>query len=149
MEENRIPNTERPEEDIGELIKVRREKLRELQEAGKDPFREVRFEKTAMSRAIRENYPSYDGKTVSLAGRLVSKRVMGKASFAHLLDGEGQIQLYFKGLCGFQKIRYRRYNRRYGRRFYHAYGRNHRKRFVGETVVQVPAAPYKKISRTY
>ena len=96
MEENRIPNTERPEEDIGELIKVRREKLRELQEAGKDPFREVRFEKTAMSRAIRENYPSYDGKTVSLAGRLVSKRVMGKASFAHLLDGEGQIQLYFK-----------------------------------------------------
>ena len=73
MEENRIPNTERPEEDIGELIKVRREKLRELQEAGKDPFREVRFEKTAMSRAIRENYPSYDGKTVSLAGRLVSK----------------------------------------------------------------------------
>lgn len=96
MEENRIPNTERPEEDIGELIKVRREKLRELQEAGKDPFREVRFEKTAMSSAIRENYPSYDGKTVSLAGRLVSKRVMGKASFAHLLDGEGQIQLYFK-----------------------------------------------------
>lgn len=96
MEENRIPNTERPEEDIGELIKVRREKLRELQETGKDPFREVRFEKTAMSRAIRENYPSYDGKTVSLAGRLVSKRVMGKASFAHLLDGEGQIQLYFK-----------------------------------------------------
>ncbi|MGN0790659.1 MAG: lysine--tRNA ligase [Christensenellales bacterium] len=96
MEENRIPNTERPEEDIGELIKVRREKLRELQEAGKDPFKEVRFEKTAMSSAIRENYPSYDGKTVSLAGRLVSKRVMGKASFAHLLDGEGQIQLYFK-----------------------------------------------------
>ena len=55
MEENRIPNTERPEEDIGELIKVRREKLRELQEAGKDPFQITKYDVTAHSRDIKEN----------------------------------------------------------------------------------------------
>lgn len=95
MAENDVRNNEQ-QEDLSELIKVRRDKLRDLQEAGKDPFKEVRFEKTAMSKEIVDNFEKYEGKTVSLAGRLVSKRVMGKASFAHILDGDGQIQLYFK-----------------------------------------------------
>ena len=95
MAENDVRNNEQ-QEDLSELIKVRRDKLRDLQDAGKDPFREVRFEKTAMSKEIVDNFEKYEGKTVSLAGRLVSKRVMGKASFAHILDGDGQIQLYFK-----------------------------------------------------
>lgn len=95
MAENDVRNNEQ-QEDLSELIKVRRDKLRDLQDAGKDPFREVRFDKTAMSKEIVDNFEKYEGKTVSLAGRLVSKRVMGKASFAHILDGDGQIQLYFK-----------------------------------------------------
>lgn len=95
MAENDVRNNEQ-QEDLSELIKVRRDKLRDLQDAGKDPFKEVRFEKTAMSKEIVDNFEKYEGKTVSLAGRLVSKRVMGKASFAHILDGDGQIQLYFK-----------------------------------------------------
>lgn len=95
MAENDVRNNEQ-QEDLSELIKVRRDKLRDLQEAGKDPFKEVRFDKTAMSKEIVDNFEKYEGKTVSLAGRLVSKRVMGKASFAHILDGDGQIQLYFK-----------------------------------------------------
>lgn len=95
MAENDVRNNEQ-QEDLSELIKVRRDKLRDLQDAGKDPFKEVRFEKTAMSKEIVDNFEKYEGKTVSLAGRLISKRVMGKASFAHILDGDGQIQLYFK-----------------------------------------------------
>lgn len=95
MAENDVRNNEQ-QEDLSELIKVRRDKLHDLQDAGKDPFKEVRFEKTAMSKEIVDNFEKYEGKTVSLAGRLVSKRVMGKASFAHILDGDGQIQLYFK-----------------------------------------------------
>lgn len=95
MAENDVRNNEQ-QEDLSELIKVRRDKLRDLQDAGKDPFKEVRFDKTAMSKEIVDNFEKYEGKTVSLAGRLVSKRVMGKASFAHILDGDGQIQLYFK-----------------------------------------------------
>lgn len=95
MAENDVRNNEQ-QEDLSELIKVRRDKLRDLQDAGKDPFKEVRFDKTAISKEIVDNFEKYEGKTVSLAGRLVSKRVMGKASFAHILDGDGQIQLYFK-----------------------------------------------------
>ena len=95
MAENDVRNNEQ-QEDLSELIKVRRDKLRDLQDAGNDPFKEVRFDKTAMSKEIVDNFEKYEGKTVSLAGRLVSKRVMGKASFAHILDGDGQIQLYFK-----------------------------------------------------
>src|SRR5574344_930247 len=99
MEENRkceTAATPEVEQDINEIIKVRREKLAEMQANGKNPFEIVRFDKTAMSADILSDYAKYEGKSVKLAGRLVSKRVMGKASFAHLLDGDGQIQLYFK-----------------------------------------------------
>ena len=85
-----------PEQDINKIIKSAVKNLRDLQSAGKNPFEIVRFDKTSASADILKNYADFDGKTLKLAGRLISKRVMGKASFAHLLDGEGQIQLYFK-----------------------------------------------------
>jgi Lysyl-tRNA synthetase (class II) len=73
--------------DLNEVIKIRRDKLQELISNGKNPFEEVRFDKDASSKKISENYADYEGKQVKLAGRLISKRIMGKASFAHLLDG--------------------------------------------------------------
>ncbi|MDE7395306.1 MAG: lysine--tRNA ligase [Clostridiales bacterium] len=84
------------EEDYGELVRVRREKLKNAVDAGKNPFENVRFEFTAYSTDITGNLPAYENKEVKIAGRLMSKLVMGKASFAHLLDGKGKIQLYLK-----------------------------------------------------
>ena len=97
MAENiNVPVNEGAEIDINEIIKIRKDKLADLIAQGKNPFEIVSFDKDATSKGIVDKYSDYEGKIVSLAGRLVSKRVMGKASFAHLLDGEGQIQLYFK-----------------------------------------------------
>ena len=82
------------QQNLGELIKIRREKLAKLIEEGHNPFEVVRFDKDAYADAIKKRYADYEGKTVALAGRMVSKRVMGKASFANLLDVSGTIQLY-------------------------------------------------------
>ena len=84
------------QEDYGELLRVRREKLKNAVEAGNNPFENVRFECTAYSADITGDFPKYENREVRIAGRLMSKRVMGKASFAHLLDGKGKIQLYLK-----------------------------------------------------
>ena len=81
-------------QDVNELIKVRREKLKELQERGKNPFEIMKYDVTEHTTDIKENFESYDGKMVSVAGRLMSKRVMGKASFANVADLKGNIQLY-------------------------------------------------------
>ena len=75
---------------------IRREKLKALVEAGNDPYTITRFNKTHDSDQIIANFDELEGQTVSVAGRMLSKRVMGKASFAHLLDGKGQLQLYVK-----------------------------------------------------
>ena len=80
--------------DINQLLKVRREKLAELQASGKDPFTITKYDVTAHSADIKENLAEYEGKTVSLAGRMMSKRIMGKASFANISDLKGNIQLY-------------------------------------------------------
>ncbi|HZK34581.1 MAG TPA: lysine--tRNA ligase [Bacillota bacterium] len=82
------------EEDIGEILKVRREKLARLQSEGRDPFHITAFKPTHYSDYILENFEKMDGQGVVLAGRIMSKRIMGKASFAHILDTKGQIQLY-------------------------------------------------------
>ena len=82
------------EENISEILKVRQDKLAKLQEEGKNPFEIVKFPKDAYAQPIKDNFDSYDQKQVKIAGRLMSKRVMGKASFAHVMDGTGQIQLY-------------------------------------------------------
>ena len=92
-EENR--NAAAPEE-LSEILRVRREKLDELQKAGRDPFVETKFERSAWSSEVRENYESFESKNVSVAGRIMSKRGMGKAIFCHIKDDRGQIQLYVR-----------------------------------------------------
>lgn len=82
------------EENYNEIVKARRDKLKTLTENGKNPFEKVRFSYNAYSAQVCENFEEYDGKHVKLAGRILSKRIMGKASFAHILDGKGKIQLY-------------------------------------------------------
>ena len=82
------------EEDLNHLLKVRREKLAELQESGKDPFKVTKYDVNVHSSEIKEHYEVWEGKEVSIAGRLMSKRVMGKASFCNVQDLKGNIQSY-------------------------------------------------------
>ena len=84
-----------PEQDISEVRKVRKAKLAELVEQGRNPFEIVSYERTATAGAIRADYDAYEGKDVSVAGRLMSKRIMGKASFGHIADSDGGLQVYF------------------------------------------------------
>ncbi|MCR4598834.1 MAG: lysine--tRNA ligase [Acetatifactor sp.] len=83
-----------PVQDLNQLLKVRREKLATLQEAGKDPFQITKFDVTNHSTDIKDNYAELEGKTVTIAGRMMFKRVMGKASFCNLQDLKGSIQCY-------------------------------------------------------
>ncbi|MBR4866306.1 MAG: lysine--tRNA ligase [Clostridia bacterium] len=94
MEE--IKREEMTNEELGEVLRVRREKLASLVEAGQDPFRETTFDRTNQSVDILNDYEGYEGKTVRLAGRLISKRIMGKASFSDVQDRYGSIQIYVK-----------------------------------------------------
>ena len=82
------------EQDLNQLRKVRREKLAELQQNGKDPFVITKYEQTHHSQEIKDNFEELEGKQVSIAGRMMSKRVMGKASFCNVQDLEGNIQSY-------------------------------------------------------
>ncbi len=82
------------EPDLNQLRKVRREKLAELVAEGKNPFEIVTYDQTQHSQEIKDNYAAFEGKEVSVAGRLMSKRVMGKASFGHIQDLQGTIQIY-------------------------------------------------------
>ena len=87
-------NTNVTEQDINQLLKVRREKLVALQEAGKDPFVITKYDVTHHSTEIKDNFEALEGKTVRVAGRMMSKRVMGKASFCNVQDLPGNIQSY-------------------------------------------------------
>ena len=89
-EKNQSQNTE----NLGELLKIRREKLAALQEAGKNPFEITKYDVTHHSSDVKESFDELEGKSVSLAGRIMSKRVMGKASFCHIQDLKGTIQVY-------------------------------------------------------
>ncbi len=82
------------EPDIHQLLKVRREKLKELQDQGKDPFRMTKYEVSTHSQDIKDHFESMEGQAVSIAGRMMSKRVMGKASFCNIQDLKGNIQCY-------------------------------------------------------
>ena len=84
----------KPAQDLNQVLKVRREKLAELQAAGKDPFVITKYDQTSHSREIVEYFEEMDGREVSIAGRIMSKRVMGKASFCHVQDKLGTIQCY-------------------------------------------------------
>ena len=87
---------ETTEQDLNEILRVRREKLRELQENGNDPFEIVRFDADSTAADIKADFENMEGKTVTLAGRLMTKRVMGKASFCDLMDKTGRIQMYVR-----------------------------------------------------
>ena len=87
-------NKNAQEQDLNKLLKVRREKLAELQENGKDPFQIVKYDATHHSQEIKDAFDELEGKSVSVAGRIMSKRVMGKASFCNIQDLKGNIQSY-------------------------------------------------------
>ena len=81
-------------QNVSQLEKVRRDKLAELQAAGKDPFQIVKYDQTHHTAQIRDNFEEFEGKDVSLAGRMMFKRKMGKASFGNIQDRDGRIQIY-------------------------------------------------------
>ena len=83
-----------PEQDLSELLQIRRDKLAALQERGKDPFQITKYDVTHHSTDVKDSYADLEGKTVRVAGRMMSKRVMGKASFCHVQDLTGTIQCY-------------------------------------------------------
>ena len=87
-------NQKNQQQDLNQILKVRREKLAALQEAGKDPFRHVKYDVTAHSKDIVEGFEELEGKTVRLAGRMMSKRIMGKASFCTVRDFTGTMQYF-------------------------------------------------------
>ena len=92
-------NTNAPvqeEQSLSELLQIRRDKLKELQDAGMDPFQQTKYSVTAHSQEIKDNFEAMEGQTVSVAGRLMSKRGMGKAMFCDLQDVQGRIQLYVR-----------------------------------------------------
>ncbi len=94
MAEQRIQENGQQVQDINQLLKVRREKLAALQESGKDPFAITKYDVTHHSQEIKDNFDALEGQTVSIAGRVMSKRVMGKASFGNVQDLQGDIQTY-------------------------------------------------------
>lgn len=94
LSENNAQNGQAPQQDIGELLKIRRDKLSELQQNGENPFSLTTYDQETHTADIINNFEEAEGKTVSIAGRLMSKRVMGKASFFDLRDKLGKIQLY-------------------------------------------------------
>ncbi len=91
MSEN---NNAEQELDLNQLMKVRREKLDKLKQEGKDPYKITKFNRTHTSKQIKDNYEELEGKDVTVAGRIMAKRIMGKASFCHIQDSEGKIQSY-------------------------------------------------------
>ncbi len=98
MEDNRNENVQnvQTEENLSEILQIRRDKLADLQNAGKDPFVITKYDVTATSTKIKSEFVDETEMKVSIAGRLMSRRIMGKASFGHIDDGEGTVQVYFR-----------------------------------------------------
>ena len=92
-EETTLPTAE---ENFSDQIRIRRQKLAEMKEAGKDPFEITKFDVTAYAADIKENFETLENQTVSVAGRIMSRRDMGKASFVHIMDSTGTIQSYVR-----------------------------------------------------
>ena len=91
-----IKTNEAPAEELSEILQVRRDKLLALQQEGRDPFEQTKFVRSAYSAEIKADYDAFAEKTVQVAGRIMSKRGMGKAIFCHIKDDRGQIQLYLR-----------------------------------------------------
>ena len=81
-------------QDLSELLQIRRDKLADLQRRGTDPFKITKYDVSHHSEEVKKAVAELEGKTVSVAGRMMSKRVMGKASFCHVQDLQGNIQIY-------------------------------------------------------
>ena len=98
MSEERIESNqeEAPEQDLSELLRIRREKLSALQSEGRDPFTITRFDRTAYSADIKADFEAFEEKDVAVAGRIMAKRGMGKAIFADITDDRGRIQIYVR-----------------------------------------------------
>ena len=96
MEENLTVRPEPTGEELTELLQIRRDKLAALQQAGRDPFLQTSFSVSHTSEQIKGDFSALEGREVSIAGRMMAKRIMGKASFAHLLDAAGDIQFYVR-----------------------------------------------------
>ena len=94
MSEQNEQKNNKPQQNVNELLKIRRDKLKELQESGRDPFQIMKYDVTHHSSDIKDCFEELEGKNVSIAGRIMSKRVMGKASFCHIQDLKGTIQCY-------------------------------------------------------
>ncbi len=95
-ENNNTAQLENSEQNLSEILQVRRDKLQALREAGCDPFIKTKYETDSSSVEIKADFEKYEGKVVSLGGRIISRRIMGKASFVGFRDGEGDIQLYVR-----------------------------------------------------
>ena len=94
MSDNKNQNQQVEELDINHLMQVRREKLKELQEQGKDPYEITKFDRTNTAGEIKQNYEKFEQKDVTVAGRIIAKRIMGKASFCTIQDCDEKIQSY-------------------------------------------------------
>ncbi len=97
MQENNTPLTEEEErEQLAEQAQIRRDKLAKMKSEGNDPYTKTKYATSADSLSVKENFDSLEGKEVSVAGRLMSRRIMGKASFSHISDRNGQLQIYVR-----------------------------------------------------
>ena len=96
MAEQKNPPAQEEEVSLSDLLQIRRDKLSQLQEEGRDPFHETRFEVRAHSQEIKDQFETLEGGEAAVAGRLMSKRGMGKAVFCDLQDAQGRIQLYVR-----------------------------------------------------
>lgn len=94
--EEKILTEQEEQEKLAEQALIRRQKLAKLQEEGNDPYQKTKYEVSHSSEAIKEGFDALEGKTVSIAGRLMSRRIMGKASFSHIADRYGKIQVYIR-----------------------------------------------------
>ena len=126
-------------QNLNELLQIRRDKLKELQEAGRDPFVITKYDVTHHSADVKDNYDEMEGKEVSIAGRLMSKRVMGKASFCNIQDLKGGIQCYVaRDAVGEES---------YKDRFQDENGRDFHPCLRIDLAVQEPADPAGEVSR--
>ena len=89
-------NVAEEEIDVGSIFQIRREKLAALVEAGQNPFEKVKYDVDAYSADIKDKFEEYENKTVRIAGRIMSRRDMGKANFIDIADGKGRIQCYIR-----------------------------------------------------
>lgn len=94
MQENQNNQNQEIEVDENHLIQIRKDKLKELQEQGKNPFEITKYNRTNSAGEIKANYEKFEQKDVSVAGRIIAKRIMGKASFCTILDSDEKIQSY-------------------------------------------------------